>query len=81
MTRQRNIPVQWVAHVKDRDAKDDFKDRVVAASEVLLVLKNILQKKIKTTTSKDFENAAWPYLRAYQDGYNAALDEIIKLLP
>lgn len=79
--REKNIPVQWVSGIKDKKEKDEFKNKVASAAEVLLVLKNICSKKIKHTTNKDFENAAWPYERAYQDGFNEALREIQKLLP
>ena len=44
-------------------------------------LASFLRKKNRVMTEADYEkNPAWPYLQAHQNGYNQAIDEILKLI-
>ncbi len=70
--------LSWFANKKydkDRMVRD-----LVLADNVLNRLQEILEEKVKKVLDKDFEKAGWPYYRAYQDGYNKALEEVSKLI-
>ncbi len=70
--------VSWFAN-KKYDKERMVRD-LVLADKVLSRLSEILNEKLKKVSDKDFDKAGWPYYRAYQDGYNKALDEINELI-
>lgn len=37
-------------------------------------------RKLKSMKSADYENSAWPYFQAHQNGYNEAIEGVMKLL-
>lgn len=43
-------------------------------------LDTILKTKIKKSVETDYNNSAWPYKQADMNGYNRAIEEVIKLL-
>lgn len=43
-------------------------------------LKEYMKTLHKEHPRSAYENPAWPFLRAYDDGFNAALDQIIEQL-
>ncbi len=78
------LPIAWICHLK-AEAKADFSKKVTAAlrsDKVIGRLRTLLKLKVETTTTseRDFESAAWPYLRAYKDGRQEALREILELM-
>lgn len=70
---------EWCAHLKG-DKKEEFKGYVSAATGVLSRLSDILKGLTKTESRDDYMSAGWPYLRAYDDGYNKALQDVMSFL-
>lgn len=58
----------------------EFKDYLLNSSGVFDKMRSILDKMVKRQKRDDYKEAGWPYLRAYDDGYNAALKEVKDLI-
>lgn len=70
---------QWMSHLKG-EARTLFRQSVQASSGVFDRLVVILDGMSKTQTRDDYKTEGWPYLRAYDDGYNKALEDVKDLL-
>lgn len=58
----------------------DFKDYLLNSSGVFDKMRSILQTMFKKHRRDDYKEAGWAYLRAYDDGYNAALQDVKDLI-
>jgi hypothetical protein len=75
------LATKWTQHLKTDKEKNELRSNVLASLYILNVLKNIVSSMTKKTKDKDFDSASWAYKRAYQDGYNEALEDVNKLIP
>lgn len=82
--KHNSIPVEWIRHLKTKEEKEAFKGAITAAQPVLDVLKNFCQRKLDEAQSvkeDDYDVPSWPYKQADKNGYQRALEDILKLLP
>ena len=83
MKRKKGVSTQWVSHIREQEDRDSFKQRLVAASDVLSILRKIAKDKLKEREvfkEIDYKDSSWAYACADRNGYNRALNEIIKLI-
>jgi len=67
----------WFTGTKERDK---VKQDIALAGNAFIRLSSILTKKLKDNSSTDYDKASWPFLQADNNGYNRALQEVLKLL-
>lgn len=75
---------EWYQHLGTPEERDAFKSRVVACSDVLEVLRNIIQKRYDaqlTSRVSDYSTPNWEVVRAHKDGMVEAYEEVVKFLP
>lgn len=66
----------WTKHIKDEKDKENFRNRVLSAKEVLRRLDQIIEEQEQDLTDssssiKSFDNPNWALKQAYIQGYNA----------
>lgn len=58
----------------------DKKDIFQSAKNFRELMEDVLSKKIVKPKKVDYEKASWPYYSADTNGYNRAVEEILKLM-
>lgn len=82
--RPNSVPSDWVSHLGTPTEQDDFKKRLIAASDVFDVLRNIVQTRynqLASSKSSDYSAPNWELARAHKDGQIEELENIWKLIP
>ncbi len=67
----------WFSGTKE---KGDVEQDIALAHNAFKRLSIILNSKMKSNTSQDYNKASWPFLQADTNGYNRALAEVLKLI-
>ena len=75
------LATMWTSHLKTEEERGNFRDYVLGANTLWDRLATILKEKLPRTKEEDFDKASWAYFRAYQDGYEKALREMLTILP
>jgi predicted alpha/beta superfamily hydrolase len=78
---KRNLSTLWTSHLQGQKDKDQFKEYILNSSSLWERLNTILENKLTKNKETDYNNAAWAYFQADQNGYNRALKEIQEILP
>jgi hypothetical protein len=63
-----------------KEDREKVKQDVALAHNAFKRMKDILEKKHKNNLSTDYDKASWPFLQADTNGYNRALQEVLKLI-
>lgn len=74
---------KWYSHIKGEEEVEEFKQRIKLASPVLQRLKKISEERIATANANhtnQYDQASWAYKQADLNGYNRAMNELIKYL-
>lgn len=74
------MKAQWLNHLRDPEEKKKFKQYVLNSGPVFDRLHQIITQMQKEQKRDDYREAGWPYLRAYDDGYNQALKEVMTII-
>ena len=75
-----------LAKVREIWFKDKTKGREKVKQDIALAhnaferLSGILTKKLRKSSTPDYDKASWPYFQADSNGYNRALEEVLKLI-
>lgn len=77
------VKLVWLSHIKDKDEKAGFKQRILANQELWDRLKQIMEDKLegKEMTYDDYDSPSWSHKQAHANGYREALFELYDLLP
>jgi hypothetical protein len=67
----------WFNGTKD---KEKVKQDIALAHNAFKRLTDILNKRLKTDKVSDYDKASWPFYQADNNGYNRALQEVLKLI-
>lgn len=71
---------RWFSGIPQQE-KAEFKNYLRNSTELFSKIKAILSNHMyKKELRNDYKEAGWPYLRAYDDGYNAAINDVKDLL-
>jgi len=83
--RPNAVSSDWVGHLPTPEEQDAFKKRLIAASDVFDVLRNIVQVRYNQLASSkagsDYSTPNWELMRAHKDGQLEELENIWKLIP
>jgi hypothetical protein len=71
----------WTSHLKKEEERDNFREYVLGANSLWDRLGIMLKEKLPKSKEADYENAAWAYYQADQNGYERALREVLAILP
>lgn len=74
---------KWYSHLKESEEVEEFKQRIKLATPVLERLTKILDEKLTTANANStdqYEQAAWAYKQADLNGYNRAINDVLKYL-
>ena len=74
---------KWYAHLKESEEVEEFKQRIKLATPVLERLTKRLDEKLATANANhatQYELAAWAYKQADLNGYNRAINDVLKYL-
>ena len=73
---------KWSSHLKG-DESEEFKQRIKLAAPVLERLTKILDEKLVEANANritQYDQAAWAYRQADLNGYNRAINDVLKYL-
>lgn len=82
--RANTVPSDWISHLGTPEEQVAFKKRLLAASDVFDVLRNLVQvryNQIASTKVDDYTVPNWEFMRAHRDGQLEELENIWKLIP
>ena len=76
---------KWVTHLKTKEEKEEFRKRLLNLNDIFEIQKSIIQKYIdssvrKTKKSEFLESPNWAHARAFEDGRQAAYEDMLTLL-
>lgn len=79
------LSTRWTSNLKEKKEKEEFTSQVLASRRVLDRLKHLVEASQKASVNKsrkedNFTLPAWSEHQAYQLGYQAAIDEVVKLI-
>ena len=77
------VKIVWLSHLKDKEEKDAFRQRLLAQYEIWDRLKQIMEDKMegKEMLYTDYESPAWSHKQAHANGFREAILELYELLP
>lgn len=73
---------KWFSHLKGEES-EEFQQRIKLATPVLQRLKKILDEKLDAANANpttQYDQAAWAYKQADLNGYNRAINDVLKYL-
>jgi small nuclear ribonucleoprotein (snRNP)-like protein len=73
------LKAEWLKHLKGED-RERFKEYLLNSSGVFDRLHTLLKERVKVQKREDYMASGWPYLRAFDDGYNKALEDVMDLI-
>lgn len=77
---------RWTKHLKDKESKQKFEERLLLAQDIWDVLKNIIEEDLNAV-DKDIMNKdnyfmpAWSEFQADRIGSKRALQKVLNLIP
>lgn len=76
------VSTRWLKHLKDAEAKEDFKRRVLNCNDIWEVLDTIVEEEMDASLKKmrgdtSFDAPAWSEKQAFELGFQKGL-ELIK---
>ena len=82
--RKQGLPKELVGHCKTPEEKETFLKQVQGAQHVLDRYTTLLEKRIEKnqdTKEIDYDCPSWSHKQADANGYQRAIQEILKLIP
>jgi hypothetical protein len=79
------MKIQWIAHLKDEDAKERFEKQIRSAKPVLERLQYLLEQRRKAidtieTGVDKYIQPGWSAIQAHYNGEKASIKYILNLL-
>jgi hypothetical protein len=74
---------KWYSHIKDVEESKEFTQRITLAKPVLERLSKIIESRLSTANANhttQYDQAAWAYKQADLNGYNRAMQDVLKYL-
>lgn len=78
--RKKNPSTKWSQHLSDPKDKERFIEYINSCVEIRSRLSDILESMKKTSKQEDYDSPSWSHKQADQNGYNRAIEEIIKIV-
>jgi hypothetical protein len=81
----KNLSLQWTSHLKDPQDKKNLEASIRASTLALGTLRSILIQRLENlqkeeTTIGAYENSAWAYKQAHQNGVKRSIRDVLELL-
>jgi len=70
----------WFSGIKNEEEREKVKQDIALAHNAFKRLSDILAKKEKKSSASDYDRASWSSYQADMNGYNRALQEVLKLI-
>lgn len=83
MTRIKRLSIGWFADCSTPEEQQLRRDQIKNAGATLQILRDILENnrtKLDGGKAVDYENPAWQYKLAHENGRKEEIDNLLKLL-
>lgn len=71
---------KWLIGARTVKEKQARINKIKDAEEVLSILRSILTREIRKPSSSDYDNPAWAYKQAHDNGVNETLQRVLNIL-
>lgn len=84
MSREQRLAQELLRQLPNEVDKEQFLQSVVGAAHVLSIFRAAIEAKgirLLSVSEDEYDSPSWSHKQAHRNGYNKAIEDIIKLFP
>lgn len=84
MSREQRLAQELLRHLPPEVDKEQFLQSVVGAAHVLSIYRQAIEAKgvrLQSVNEDEYDSPSWSHKQAHRNGYNRAIEDIMKLFP